>query len=153
MLMDGLPRFVEEDYVIEDENGYWGTLGARIKPDAPQWAKDEFREHLEYKQRFYLECLEEGGKRAEIERSGKITEEFEYNLIIKLWGTFMWLKLMDFIRAGELLPGENNNWELECVKLNPDAPRQVKDAYNQWLESEKDELKKNLEVAVRLLFA
>ncbi|MEG2670274.1 MAG: hypothetical protein RR957_07385 [Oscillospiraceae bacterium] len=37
-----VPRFVTQGYVIHDKRGFWGTDGAKLKPDAPQWAKDEY---------------------------------------------------------------------------------------------------------------
>lgn len=40
---------VVEKYVIPDKNGFCGTKGARIKPDAQQWAKDEYNKWMEIK--------------------------------------------------------------------------------------------------------
>lgn len=33
-------------YVIPDKNGYTATSGAKIREDAPQWAKDEYEEFI-----------------------------------------------------------------------------------------------------------
>ncbi|MEG1441675.1 MAG: hypothetical protein RSC29_03345 [Oscillospiraceae bacterium] len=36
------PKFVVEGWIVTDEDDCWGTDGAKLKPDAPQWAKDEY---------------------------------------------------------------------------------------------------------------
>ena len=46
-----LPRFVFSGYAVDkDGNDYIGFDFAGIKPDAPQWAHDEYRQCLERKE-------------------------------------------------------------------------------------------------------
>ncbi|MEG0770955.1 MAG: hypothetical protein RR436_03555 [Clostridia bacterium] len=41
-----LPRFVAEGWIIPDEQGCWGNSKAKLKINAPQWAKDEYKKWI-----------------------------------------------------------------------------------------------------------
>ncbi len=46
MMLTRIPKFLKEGYIIPDKDGCWGTKDAKLKPNAPQWAKDEYEAWL-----------------------------------------------------------------------------------------------------------
>ncbi len=56
-MLSGIPRFVQEGYVIPGKHG-WGAKDAKLKPDAPQWAKDEYEEWQKFKEQARKEMIE-----------------------------------------------------------------------------------------------